>query len=429
MSQIDIFVPGLDKTNERMLRRIPNAESYRFHTLVTKPEIMQGEIPIADLLRKAREQLDGFDGEIGAIVGYWDFPVTTMVPLLCHRHGLPSPNLTGVIRCEHKYWSRLEQRKVIDEHPRFALVDLDGDAGPPAGLRYPMWLKPVKSFSSELAFKVADDEEFADAVRQIREGIHRVGRPFQYVLDQVEELDLPEEIAEIGALACLAEEAMSGVQAATEGFGYDGEVTVYGVLDSLNYPNRSSFLRHQYPSQLPERVQRRMIDVSERVIPQMGLGNSTFSIEFFCDPDSGDVCVLEINARHSQSHAELFEHVDGVPNHHCMVELGLGRRPEMPHRRGRYRIAAKYYHRRFDGDAVVRRVPTAEEIERVRREIPGITVDVVPEAGTRLSDMPGQDSYSYELAHVFVGADSERELDEKYRRVIAALPFEFDEAR
>jgi hypothetical protein len=43
--------------------------------------------------------------------------------------------------------------------------------------------------------------------------------------------------------------------------------------------------------------------------------------------------------------------------------------------------------------------------------------------------MPGQDSYSYELAHVFVGADSERELDEKYRRVIAALPFEFDEDR
>jgi hypothetical protein len=421
----NIFVIGLDELNLRVLERIPNAQDYRFHPLLSVPEIQHGEIPIADLLSKAEAQLNGFDGDIGAIVSYWDFPATTMVPLLCRRYGLPSANLSGVIRCEHKYWSRLEQQKALGEHPRFALVDLHGAARPPAGLKYPMWLKPVKSFSSELAFQVTDDEEFGDAVRRIREGIARVGGPFQYVLDQAEDLDLPPEVAEAGGMACLAEEAMTGVQAATEGYVFDGEVTVYGALDSINYPDSPSFLRHQYPSQLPEPVVRRMVDVSQRAISQMGLANSTFSIEFFCEPDSGEVCLLEINARHSQSHAELFEDVDGVPNHHCMVELGLGRRPRMPYRRGRYRIAAKWYHRHFT-DAVVRRVPTGEEIERVQRDIPGVIVDVVPEAGIRLSDLPEQDSYSYELAHVFVGADSEEDLRDKYDRCIAALPFEFD---
>lgn len=122
-----------------------------------------------------------------------------------------------------------------------------------------MWLKPVKSFSSELAFKVTDDEE-------------------------------------------------------------------------LNYPGTSSFQWRQYPSQLPLPMVERMREVSRRVIERIGLDNSTSSIECFCEPESGEVRLLEINPRHSQSHAELFEYVDGVPNHHCMVNLGLGRDPQLPHR-------------------------------------------------------------------------------------------------
>jgi hypothetical protein len=38
----------------------------------------------------------------------------------------------------------LEQRRVIDEYPRFGLVDLDKPALPD-GLRYPVWVKSVTS--------------------------------------------------------------------------------------------------------------------------------------------------------------------------------------------------------------------------------------------------------------------------------------------
>lgn len=425
----NIFVLGLDDANLRTLRRVPGAEDYRYHPLLSIPELQHGEIPIADLTAKAQRELDDFGGEISAIVGYWDFPVTTMVPLLCARYGLPGPNLEGVLKCEHKYWSRLEQQKVISEHPKFALVDLDGgEPEPPPGLNFPMWLKPVKSFSSELAFKVDDAEEFAAAVRKIRDGIGRIGEPFQYVLDHVPGLELPPEVAEAGAFACLAEEAMHGVQAATEGFVHDGEVVVNGALDSINYPGTSSFLRHQYPSQLPEPVVDRMVDVSKRVIGQIGLDNSTFSIEFFCQPESEEVRVLEINPRHSQSHAEMFEYVDGVPNHHCMVQLGLGNRPEMPYRKGEYQFGAKWYLRRFR-DGKVRRLPTGAELDRLREEVPGTVVDLVPKAGQRLSDMDAQDSYSYELAFVYTGADSEEQLIEKYERVTDGLRFEFDDLK
>ncbi len=421
MTRANIFVIGMDDENLSTLREVPHAAGYRLHRLLTVEELQQGEVSFPDLLRSATEQLDAFDDTIHGIVGYWDFPVSTLVPILCERYGLPHTSLESVAKCEHKYWSRLEQQKVIDEHPRFARVDLEGEPVRPEGMRYPMWLKPVMAYSSELAFGVSDDEEFRDAFARIRDGISRVGRPFESILDR---LDLPPEVAEAGGQACLAEQSLKGDQVAVEGYVHEGEVTVYGVLDSVDYPGRPSFLRHQYPSGLPTKAQDRLRAVSERVMGQIGMDSATFSIEFFHDPETGEVNLLEVNPRHSQSHAELFEYVDGVPNHHCMLSLALGRDPELPQGAGPYEVAAKWYHRRFE-DAVVRRVPTEEEIRKVEAGVPGTRVDLVPEEGVRLSDMPGQDSYSFELAQIFVGADSEEELHEKYDRCVALLEFEF----
>jgi ATP-grasp domain-containing protein len=419
---IEVFVLGLDEANLTELRAVPDHARYRFHPLLSIPELQEGEIPIVELLDKAREQLHSFDGEIGAIVGFWDFPVSSMVPMLCAEFGLPGAPLRPIVTCEHKYWSRLEQRKVIDELPRFGLVDLKADTSPPDGLRYPLWLKPIKGFSSELAFQVRDDEEFAHAVAAIGDGVQRVGEPFQYVLDQ---LQLPPEIAAIGPCTALAEEAISGNQVATEGYVYHGDIHVYGVLDSLNYPDSPVFLRHQYPSQLPERVRRRLVELSERVIGQIGLDNSTFSIEFFHDPDTDAITVLEINPRHSQSHAALFDLVDGVPNHHVMLCLATGRDPAPRQGAGPYRIAAKWYHRSF-ADGVVRRVPTDQELEQLHRDMPGVTVRPVPKQGQRLGELTAQDSYSYELADVIVGAHDVADLEDTYRRVIDRLGFKID---
>ncbi|MEV6907838.1 ATP-grasp domain-containing protein [Amycolatopsis sp. NPDC051071] len=420
----NIFVIGLDEGNDEVLRRIPGADQYRFHPLLSVEELQQGEIHIVELMEKAQSHLDAFEGTIDAIVSYWDFPSSTMVAMLCEKYGLPGVSLEAVLKCEHKFWSRLEQAKVIDELPEFAIVDLDNDdPSPPANVDYPMWLKPVKSFSSELAFHVADEGEFEKAVAEIRAGVGRIGEPFDYILGKVR---LPAEVADAGGAACLAEGALSGVQAATEGYVHKGQVTVYGVLDSLNYPDTPCFQRHQYPSQLPEDAVQRMKEISVRVMEQIGFDNATFSIEFFCHPESGQACLLEINPRHSQSHAELFEYVDGVPNHDLMVRLGLGKEPGERRQQGGYRIAGKWYHRRFR-DGLVTRVPTSAEIADLEAKIPGVKIEVVPEEGTRLSDLPAQDSYSYELAHLYVAAQTEREMESKYRRCTEALRFEFEE--
>jgi biotin carboxylase len=418
----NIFVLGLDESNLPTLNAVPHAEEYRFHRLLTIEELQVGEVSVPDLIDKAQGVLDAFDGPIDAIVGYWDFPVSTLVPILSERYGTRSTSLESVVKCEHKYWSRLEQEKVVEEHPRFGRVDLEADdPRPPEGMSFPMWVKPALSYSSELAFGVKDQQEFREAVEEIRKGVARVGRPFEYVLDR---LDLPAEMDGVGGQVCLAEESLTGVQVAVEGYVHDGEVTVYGVLDSINYPDSSSFLRHQYPSALPEPVIGRLHDVSKKVMRQVGMDAATFSIEYFYDPQRDSLNLLEINPRHSQSHAELFEYVDGVPNHHCMLSLALGRDPALPHRAGPYKVAAKWYYRWF-ADGTVRRTPGPEDIARIEKEIPGVRIDVVPDEGQRLSDTEQQDSYSYEIAHIFTGGDSEEDIRAKYDRCVAALGLAF----
>ncbi|MGQ0480248.1 MAG: ATP-grasp domain-containing protein [Pseudonocardia sp.] len=422
---INVFVLGLDDPNLEQLRLVPDAEKYRFHPLLSLPELQEGDISIVDLLNKARDQLDAFDGTVDALVGYWDFPVSSMVPILCAERGLPSAPLRAVTICEHKYWSRLEQRAAVAEAvPPFGLVDTEHDTRPPDGVDYPLWLKPIKGFSSELAYQVHDDEEFVEAARTIRDGLDRVGESFRHVLER---LDLPEELHRIGPYHCLAEHAMSGQQVATEGYVRDGEIRVYGVLDSVDYPDSSVFLRHQYPSQLPDEVCERLKDLSERAIARTGLDNSTFSVEFFYQPRTGDACLLEINPRHSQSHAPLFELVDGVPDHHVMLSLALGRDPGAHHGGGRYPLAAKCYHRWFGDDGMVRRAPTEDDIVHVEREFPDVRVHPIAAQGQRLSELAAQDSYSYELATIVVPAANVEELERTFDAVVERLPFEVDE--
>ncbi|MFE9911657.1 ATP-grasp domain-containing protein [Streptomyces clavifer] len=420
----NIFVIGLDEANLPTLEAVPDAGSYRFHRLLTIEELQEGEVSVPALMDRARAVLDTHDGSVDAIVGYWDFPVSTLVPMLGKEYGVRTTSLESVVKCEHKYWSRLEQAKVIDEYPRFGRVDLEtDDPHPPEGVNFPMWLKPALAYSSELAYGVSDMTEFRKAVDEIRAGIGRVGRPFDSVLEL---LDLPPEMDGVGGQVCLAEEAMTGIQVAVEGYVHQGEVTVYGVLDSINYPASPCFLRHQYPSSLPAPVIRKLHEASERTMRQIGMEAATFSIEYFYDPKTRDISLLEINPRHSQSHAELFDYVDGAPNHHRMISLALGRDPALTGGKGPYAVAAKWYYRWF-GDGKVHQVPTPEQLAAIEREIPGVRIDVVPEEGQKLSTVSQQDSYSYEVAHIFTGGDDEEDLRRKFDRCVAALGLTFDE--
>ncbi len=420
----NIFVVGLDDLNEAALLRLPGASQFRFHQLLTGEALLAPDRNVPVLLAAAQRQLDAFDGSIDAIVGYWDFPISMMVPILCARHGLPAASLRSVVACEHKYWSRLEQQKVITEIPAFGLLD-ESTPVPrlPAHMDFPVWIKPVKSVSSEGAFYVTDAAALATSVGLMQQANARIAKPFEDVLAM---LELPPEVEAAGASACIVEEPARGRQFTVEGFVRSDDVTVYGVIDSISYPGRSSFLRYQYPSVLPVPVLDRASDVTARVVKAMGLEHTTFNIEYFWDPGPDRLRLLEINVRHSQSHALLFEMVDGVSNHAHMIDVALAREPHRSHGGGPCAVAAKWFVRHFR-DGIVRRIPTTREVAALEGEFPGTVITILARAGGRLSHAIGEDSYSYVLAEIYTGGHTNEDLQRMHDACVTALHFEIDD--
>lgn len=414
----NVFLVGLDDFNLTELRSIRQAGSCNFVGLLDRDLVRprSGIVDFEALRGEANARLAAWTGSVDAIVSFWDFPSSALAAVLRNERGLPGPSNEAVAKCEHKYWSRLEQRAVVPELvPHFCAVDpFQADPAADVDIGFPLWIKPVKAHSSYLGFRIADAQDLERHLPEIREKIGVFGRPFDQYLKYVSR---GEEIRRVTGHWCIAESLISaGRQCTLEGYVCGGEVRVYGVVDSIRCGRfHSSFARYQYPSRLPQRVQRRMIDAAVRVMTRLGYDDAPFDMEFFWQRRSDEIRLLEVNARLSRSHCPLFRMVDGASHHEVMIDLALGRRPDFPHRRGRHRVAAKFM-LRFYRDGIVRRTPTAEEIARVRDRFPEARLRLLAGEGTRLTRLPFQDSYSFELAELFLGAASQRELLEKYER-------------
>lgn len=430
MDSRNIFVIGLDPFNEALLRGLPKSDHYRFHDLLGYREAIRPtsrQIDLNELLTKAEERLSTFAGHIDAIIGYWDFPCSVIGPVLRQRYGLPGPRLESVAACEHKYWSRLEQRRVLpDLVPEFRAVDpFASDPLSKVDLPFPFWLKPIKAHSSYLGFKIESGDDFEACLPIIRSEIDHFGRPFDTFLAM---LEMPEEVASIGGHYCIAEAIISqGEQCTLEGYAYAGDVAVYGVVDSIRTGQcQSSFSRYQYPSRVPRSVQVRMIDAAKQFIQQIGYDCAPFNMEFFWEPRTDVLSILEVNARISKSHCPIFKMVDGVSHHQVAIDLALGQRPNPPYRGGRFPLAAKFMERVFE-DGVVETIPSAENLAAFHDSFPDAMLRILIHEGQRLAHLPYQDSYSFEIAEIFLGAETETALLDKYHAVLALLPFKFEE--
>ena len=424
----DVFVLGLDAFNRATLERLPEAGRYRFHPLLTTQQVRRATAyDFERLLDDAARQLEAFPGDIQAVTTWWDFPATALAAVLSRWWDLPGPDLGAVLTLEHKYWSRLIQQSVAASHiPPFAVLDpFDDDALSciiEQGISFPFWVKPVKAVGSYLGFRIESRADFDAAMAVMRAGIGLFGDPFQQALDRIE---LPAAVASAGGRAAIAEQIIGGQQCTLEGWVSHGRIATYGVVDSHREPGRSTFSAYTYPSQLPVPIQRHMADIAAAVVTAAGLDHCCFNAEFYYDQDTGQLWLLEVNTRLSQSHCELFAAVDGVSSQRVMLEVAQGRSPHMPRRQGAHRVAGKHFLRAHQ-DGVVRRVPDEDDLGRVARRFPNTRIVLEVRAGDRLGDLAVQDSYSYELGYILTGADSHQRLVANVAQIARMLPVEID---
>jgi biotin carboxylase len=423
-----VYVLGADDFNFAKLQELAATYDCVFYRLLTLEEAQPGlDDPqaIDHLVQKAQQQLDAASDPIDAIVTYWDYPLSTMLPILSQHYGLPGASLQSVMACEHKYWSRLVQQALIPEHtPGFQSInpfaDLDTQE---ITLAYPFWLKPIKAHSSQLGYKIHNADELREALDTIRQNISHFAELFNKLLARV---DVPAEVGPVDGRYCIAEEILTGWQTTVEGFVHKGKAQTYGMTDIIRKPGTSTFNHYLYPSKFPPNVQDRINEVSCQIMSHIGYDNAPFNIEFFYDDERDRLLLLEINTRISQSHSSLFEKVDGMSNFSIMLDVALGQQPTMPSRQGKFACAGKFFMRKYE-DAVVTGVPNEHEMGRLQERFPDAEIKVSVREGVRLSELPNQEPYSYDLGQIVLGAHSEDELLDKHRQCREALTFTFSE--
>jgi len=428
----NIFVLGLDEFNRRELASVRQAEACRFIGLLKHDEIVRpenAELDFDELEAKAKAQLDAFEGTVDGIIAFFDFPSSALAGVLRNSYGLPGPTNEAIAKCDHKYWSRIEQRAVIPELiPPFRCFDpFSDDPFGDIAMVPPFWIKPVKAHSSYLGFRIEREDDLRRHLPEMREKAWHFGKPFDQYLRHV---DLPEEMRCIGGGFFVAEGIISAdYQCTLEGFVYKGDVSIYGVVDSRRSGEHNScFSLYQYPSQLPQGVQNRMSEAAAKVITRFGYDNAPFNAEFFWDPHTDEIRLLEVNARLSKSHCPLFRMVDGASHQDVLVDLALGKRPAFQQGQGDYRIAGKFMVRNY-ANGTIRAVPDEEEIRRVQEVYPEAGVHLLVSPGMRLDRLQFQDSYSFELAEIFLGARDAEELNEKYEHCLEMLTFDIEPDR
>jgi hypothetical protein len=420
-----VLTIGLTPEDRSWLDRIGSPERFRYRPL---GDPLAGEDP--ELLhprafvRSALEELLGLPEKPAGIIACDDYPATLLAAAVGGAAGLPGPSFESILMCAHKGWSRLLQREVVPEAaPHFQLID--PHASYRAGdleIRFPFWVKPVKSALSYLGFRVSSLAELARVQARTRAELPRYARAFTEMLG-MSAAPLPPALEGTSGEWLIAEELMGGRQCTLEGWFSRGRMQLLGIVDSIRLPNRVSFSRFEYPSQLPRAMQDEMARIAERVMRRTGFDEGIFNIEFFVQ--GGRPKIIEINPRLCVQFADLFAKVDGRLTHELLVELASGIHAGPPRAPGpRYRVAASFVLRTPD-DRIVRRLPTAEEIARIEALYPGTIVQSLALPGEKLSEH-AQDSYTFRYGLIHLGAESPPALRARFAQVMQMLRFELE---
>ncbi|HET9653645.1 MAG TPA: ATP-grasp domain-containing protein [Usitatibacter sp.] len=346
-----------------------------------------------------------------------DYPGSIVAAALAHELRFPGPSPEAVLRCQHKFYGRLAQRESVPEAvPDFTLVD-PGDIESAMGrLRFPVFVKPVKSFFSLFARTVHDRHGLESLARAARAHLDRFVKP----LDQLLARHAP--FAGHGGGYLIAETPLQGQQVTLEACVFRGELRIVGIVDSIMYPGTISFARFEYPSALPAHVQARMGDIAARFVRHIGFDDGLFNIEMMYDPDHDTVHIIEVNPRMCPQFADLMEKVNGVNTYEIALSIAAGRRPVVRREGAQFAAAASIVGRVFV-DCVPRRVPGPAEVERLRERFPDARLKVLCREGHRLSGEL-QDGNSFRYALLNLGGDSREHIAARHGQAMRMLHFD-----
>ena len=154
---------------------------------------------------------------------------------------------------------------------------------------------------------------------------------------------------------------MHGPQYNMDGYVFDGLVHEIGIVQAVMYPGTDAFMRFDYPCNLARDVRHRALDVARKFLGAIGFTHGMFNMEFFHDPASGRLTVIEFNPRMAPQFSDLYQRVEGIDLHRMALELAWGRNPGLLGREPAVAGAASsFVYRIFDAATPVREPQAAQ---------------------------------------------------------------------
>jgi hypothetical protein len=364
--------------------------------------------------RFRRERIDGVFSNneyFGALIA----------AVVAERLGLPGTDPRVVLTAQHKFYARKAIAELAPEaSPRFAAFPYTVRSREEFPFELPCFVKPVKATFSVLARRV---DSFAELRRHLafwpfeKYVIKRLVKPFNDLLPWYTDFA-------IDAHHMIAEELLAGQQVSMDGYVHEGKASVLGVIDENLFPGTCAFRSFEYPSRVPAEAQARMAVIAARVLAGLGYRHGFFNMEFAWDAATGAIRVIEINPRMASQLAVFYEWVDGIRPYRLLLELATGEAPSPKRGAPKYRAAASFALRKFDGRPLGAD-PTPAQLERVRREYPDARLMLYLKRGLSLAnEMKWLGSYRY--AVVNMGASSGEELQQRFHAFRRKLFLESD---
>ena len=352
-----------------------------------------------DLDRFAKQQARrGLQQGWAGVVSHHEQFGALAAALVAERLGLPGTPVDAVLACQHKLHARRVLQQVCPQ-ANIGFADLDAHYGGevPQGLSYPAYVKPVKAAFSVLARRVNNRSELHDHTRFGRRElwvIRRLVEPFE----RIAQARLPQAGT---AHRLLLEEPVQAPQFNLDGWVFKGRAHALGVVDAVMYPGTQAFMRWEHPSRLADAVQQRALAVAQQFLSAVGFDHGMFNMEFFHDPVSDRLSVIEFNPRMASQFSDLYRRVRGLDPHAMSLALALGRDPALlPRNAPTAGAAASLVYRVFSAEDAPAMPGTAQQNALARRFADAMLF-VYPKSGHSLQrDFKWLGSYRYGILHL-----------------------------
>jgi len=348
-----------------------------------------------------------------AVVSHHELYGALVAAMVAERLGLPGPGVRAVLACHHKGYTRAILQTVCPEaNLRFVIVDpaaADTPAGLPwatsnsGALGFPLYLKPVRATFSVLARSIESPAAWEDYFSQLARDrwiTERLLAPFEAVLQDY----LPEAGS---SFRFIAEEPVWHPQYNLDGYVDGSGIHLLGVVDAVSYPGTQAFQRWEYPSRLSATVIDSALTIARKFLDAVGFGQGFFNMEFFYDPSSDKISVIEFNPRLSSQFSDLYRMVSGVDPHAMALAIAQGRDPRaLPMAEPTARLAASLVWRAFDAQDIPP-APSRAALRRLDRDFPEQTVFMFSRSPAAIRRaFTWMESYRYGVVNVGA-ADSE----------------------